>query len=1667
MRRAEAGTADVPDEEGERMANQWLKRCCVGAMIAVVTASSLPMQAFAEAGGVSYTGGNVAFTQAGNTFTIGNDAISRTFSTADGKLKTTEIDNKRANTKLSLAEGGSEEFIIKRTKKDNTAEPVQEPISTEGWTVSTDSEETELEKPNQGYAKHLIDNNNQTIWHSDYEKGGNPVGNLPHRVDFEFGKEVEFESFAYDPRDNNGNPTAANGNIKGYELLVNSDETAPAEDNAEAWKSVSKGDFDYSGNKGEAIHVNLNAPQTARRVRLVATSSCNGKQLCGGEEFDLYAEPWTEPKPHEEPSMFLKSSELELDGDPVVTDTNPTINKQQKTGKKLSFKFKPVEFNGATYTITENIVMYNGDHYMRKFLEISVPEADKLKAEIDYIDLESIDMTGAKNTWTIPTDQGGVVRMSVERAILGQPFYADGMFFGCEFPATDTQIVTEDGHKVGRPRYYTGKTMDRLAVDGQATRAEDGSIHYNTWQTVAGAARGTDMGVVQADFFDYIDDISVPSEFRIQYNSWFDNMKTITDEKILKSYIEVDRELNNTEVRPLDSWVVDDGWQDSAANAQGVWAFNEKFPNGFGPSSQLTHDFGSDFGVWIGPRGGYGGGVGTMAQSLVSQEKGSIAGGSIDVADRTYLEEYAKTVCDYQNRFHVNYWKWDGFADDAQYEQYQKDKNSRDGEPGRSTNGPTTGHMIGGKNRMYHVSDMWEAWIDLFEKVRANGEKNHIDDLWISATTYTHPSPWFLQWVNSVWMQCNPDQAGAGKSANDKSESQMDRQLNARDAFYWDFIKNHQFQFPLKHLYNHDPVYGREGTGMTANTATAEQFQNYLYTMAGRGTAFWELYYSDSIFDNEKYEVNGEFLEWVEENSPFLENAKMFGSSPASQVTLTTQNSTYIPPIEIYSGNSDFGTYGYAGFNGDQGILTVRNADWKAKKELKFNFDDATLGVAGKNGDEFDYVVERHYTKSGTTSAVPEQGEFTYGKEISLTLQPEESLTIRVTKKGAGDKQGPSIETVRHNGATEAGKTELVVRMDEKVKGDAAFTVNGEKVDVKNVKRSADDITYHITLDKAPEQGEKLDVKISGVTDMAGNALADAAASVDFHEGNVVASRCPSRLTPYTKKLASKGKSLVSKTGMTVFSQVNTTGHGPLVKQEGAYEFGIDEAGKAYFDFNGVRVTSRIAVNDGAKHTVAATRENNGILKVYVDGTLNGSKYDDKNFHHKTSAGDIVFAGGAFNKDTDEASAKVYDRALGYDEIKAMHDKVIPDTSVKNLSKGKSVKAAWTEDDSNAAKGEDCPMELAVDGNHSSSQAGNYGEIGNDGKLASAYMQVDLGAVYELTDVNLWRYWLTFGRQYKNTLIVVSEDDKFGSKDDDSSDDVVVFNADKDNVHGFGEGEADDYVETSEGHSFPVPAGTRARYVRLYMKGRSDGNTMHVVELEVMGKNLPSKPGEQIDTSKLYQRIDEVRAVIESGKWTPESVQKVMDKLEAAELVADCPKSAEEVKKALDGLEGIEDLLKKAVTVTFAYKGDVPAGVEAPAALDIEQGTALGDKLPVPTAEGYVFAGWFTDEACTAGNEFTAKTKVEADMTVFGKWVKDDGTVPPAPKPPVDPEPEQPKPEQPKPEQPEQKPSQKPGKPGAGLPQTGDDSMLPIAACGVAGVALVATALVVRKRRKA
>ena len=72
--------------------------------------------------------------------------------------------------------------------------------------------------------------------------------------------------------------------------------------------------------------------------------------------------------------------------------------------------------------------------------------------------------------------------------------------------------------------------------------------------------------------------------------------------------------------------------------------------------------------------------------------------------------------------------------------------------------------------------------------------------------------------------------------------------------------------------------------GMNLNTATDEDSQNYLYMLSTRGTAFWELYYSDSIMTDGKYEITGEFLEWAEKNYHMLKNSKMIGGMPDKKV---------------------------------------------------------------------------------------------------------------------------------------------------------------------------------------------------------------------------------------------------------------------------------------------------------------------------------------------------------------------------------------------------------------------------------------------------------------------------------------------------------------------------------------------------------------------------------------------------------------------------------------------------------------------------------------------------------------------------------------------------------------------------------------------------------------
>ena len=1377
---------------------------------------------------------------------------------------------------------------------------------------------------------------------------------------------------------------------------------------------------------------------TAKQIKFVATSSNNGERFAGGAEFNLHADK----APVDTDDRAFETSDLELkDGNEAVKveDTTATINGKEKTGKKVTFSFKPYTHKNVEYSIDEVIVMYEGDHFMRKFLEIDVPDDKMADAEIDYIDLESLKVAESDAQWTIPRGQGGVVQMEEFKANLGQPIYIQGMFFGCEFPAADTEIVNGTGFM----RYYSGKTFSRLKEDNQLTTDDK----YVTWQTVAGAARSTEQEVIQADFFEYIKSIATPSEFRTQYNSWFDNMMKISDENILNSFIEIDRELNKAEVSPLDSYVVDDGWnaynngsisegshEQSGAtiNNKGFWTFNEKFPKELAPSSELVKKFGSNFGVWVGPRGGYNF-YSTLADIIQTAKKGSKAGGSIDVADRTYVDNFTKMAVEWQKKWDVNYWKWDGFADNAQYNHF----NNAGGADGVPVYSESNHHMTGGYHQMYHVTDLWEAWIDLMETVRKSEKEDNINNLWISLTCYVNPSPWYLQWADSVWLQCTADQRDASFGT-----TKMNKQITYRDACYYDFLKNHQFQFPLQNLYNHDPIYGKEGTGMTVNTATDEDFQNYLYMLSTRGTAFWELYYSDSIMTDGKYEITGEFLEWAEANYHMLKNSKMIGGKP----DVTKLNN-------FDSNEAQAEAYGFSCFDGTDGIISLRNPSASADKTIKFTFD-RTMGVA-ENAGTLNYYLEHSYLLSDESA---QTGTLEYGKEYTVNLKPNEVRILRVSAQK--DTTAPKIDRIMTDGAKE-----ITVKFDEKVSGNLFKVENGK---VASVKKSADDTTYHIELAEAPANEATVKVTPQDIKDMSGNKATEAA-SVVYHKDNVIVENG----SVTAGELAAADKSLNSNNGFTVAATVTTDGkEKSLVKQDAQYELKVTAEGKASFTLNGATAVSGKVINDGAEHKVVGVKENNGMLKLYVDGTLEGSAYNADNRFHTVKKAAITAGEGV-------TAASVYDIAYGYDEVAKMgepeglpkleltdsmitvsatsegsKDKIldgdkttfwtsqkvengtvnsdnawlkvdlgatykldqvdytpryfngaqnywactgnikkliveiskdgttwtpvtgengldlsskitntndesffpeeitfaaqearyvrisgissyhwqsanenkfitVADLAIygekveaKNIAKDANVTAKWTKDDTDAAKGGDRPMTMAVDGTKNTN---NYAEFGADNRRESSYMQVDLGDVCDVNSLSLYRYWGD-GRTYGDTVVAVAEketDFKEGKA-------TIVYNADEGNVHKLNkEGQSNfdtDYTETAKGKSWTLPAGTKAQFVRVYMYGRAnnDTTTNHVVELEVFGTKPEKEEKPGVDITALIERLT-VLSAVDTSKATTDSAAafKALVK-EGYDLVATGAQTQDEVTAMITKLEGAEGKLVDASTLRTA-----------------------------------------------------------------------------------------------------------------------------------------------------
>ena len=78
------------------------------------------------------------------------------------------------------------------------------------------------------------------------------------------------------------------------------------------------------------------------------------------------------------------------------------------------------------------------------------------------------------------------------------------------------------------------------------------------------------------------------------------------------------------------------------------------------------------------------------------------------------------------------------------------------------------------------------------------------------------------------------------------------------------------------------------------------------------------------------------------------------------------------------------------------------------------------------------------------------------------------------------------------------------------------------------------------------------------------------------------------------------------------------------------------------------------------------------------------------------------------------------------------------------------------------------------------------------------------------------------------------------------------------------------------------------------------------------------------------------------------------------------------------------------VNVDYQYVGVAPANAKLPGA---DKGLEVGSSYTAQTqnpVEGYTFAGWFTDDACTT--QWVDGTPLTGSMTLYGKWTKNPET---------------------------------------------------------------------------
>ncbi len=534
-------------------------------------------------------------------------------------------------------------------------------------------------------------------------------------------------------------------------------------------------------------------------------------------------------------------------------------------GKRLTLSFK-FDWEMTGFRLNVNYEIYPGKFTLRKWIEVR--DTSYGVQFLDRIYVESL--TFNKNDFT--------------RGQFGQPVFNNDLFLGVEYPTVENKI--------------SGNTVRIGYVVGENIKKDPFISHTSI---IGASSSGIKL---EQTFMDYVDSIKVNgTRPYLLYNSWYDfrNPAIVDDPASVMNVKNVLRRIDTFKKYmydkydiALNAFVLDDGWD----NYKSMWAIDStRFPNGFTPFVNALKPMGTDLGIWASPFCGYSNrDIRVNWGAAHGYER---VGDFLCFAGTKYKAAYKKVMVDYTRKYHLGYFKWDGFL--------------------LACNETDHGHLPGIYSREANV----KTYIDIINAVRKVNPK-----IYLNITTGTWLSPWWLKYADCIWMQ-GKDYAYAEDvpSLNDR-----DKSITYRDAVLWNDYQKLNLLFPMSSLMTHGIIKGRLNL-LGGKNESLDSFSNEVMMYFGRGVTMWELYVSPDLLSDGEWNAIASSIKWAKENISVLEKTKMVLGNPLKK--------------EVY---------GYIHLRKDKGILLLRNPDVK-KQEAKIKL---TAGL-GDMDPEKEYYVKVIY----------------------------------------------------------------------------------------------------------------------------------------------------------------------------------------------------------------------------------------------------------------------------------------------------------------------------------------------------------------------------------------------------------------------------------------------------------------------------------------------------------------------------------------------------------------------------------------------------------------------------------------------------------------------------------------------------------------------------------